>query len=139
MHWIGAISVLCMMLSGWAIYNASPSLPFTFPRWMTLGGWLAAGIAWHISVMWVRSGPTTGRERRLPRVYAGRKTWMSPGRVSPQCRWQPSRNQRVSEYERLRRPDECHCTLGPARTRRVGPFQCAEACELRVRRHNGRN
>ena len=53
MHWIGAISIICMMLSGWAIYNASPSLPFTFPRWMTLGGWLAGGIAWHISVMWV--------------------------------------------------------------------------------------
>jgi thiosulfate reductase cytochrome b subunit len=53
MHWIGAISILCMMLSGWAIYNASPSLPFTFPRWMTLGGWLAGGIAWHITVMWV--------------------------------------------------------------------------------------
>jgi len=53
MHWAGAISVICMILSGWAIYNASPSLPFTFPRGMTLGGWLAAGIAWHISVMWV--------------------------------------------------------------------------------------
>jgi thiosulfate reductase cytochrome b subunit len=53
MHWIGAISILCMMLSGWAIYNASPSLPLTFPRWMTLGGWLAGGIAWHITVMWV--------------------------------------------------------------------------------------
>lgn len=53
MHWIGAASVICMMLSGWAIYNASPSLPFTFPVWMTLGGWLAGGIAWHISVMWV--------------------------------------------------------------------------------------
>jgi thiosulfate reductase cytochrome b subunit len=53
MHWIGATSIICMMLSGWAIYNASPSLPFTFPRWMTLGGWLAGGIAWHISIMWV--------------------------------------------------------------------------------------
>lgn len=53
MHWIGVTSIICMMLSGWAIYNASPSLPFTFPRWMTLGGWLAGGIAWHISVMWV--------------------------------------------------------------------------------------
>ena len=53
MHWIGATSVICMMLSGWAIYNASPSLPFTFPRQTTLGGWLAGGIAWHISVMWV--------------------------------------------------------------------------------------
>jgi thiosulfate reductase cytochrome b subunit len=53
MHWVGAASVLCMMLSGWAIYDASPSLPFTFPRGMTLGGWLAGGIAWHIAVMWV--------------------------------------------------------------------------------------
>jgi thiosulfate reductase cytochrome b subunit len=53
MHWIGAPTVICMMLSGWAIYNASPDLPFTFPRWMTLGGWLAGGIAWHISLMWV--------------------------------------------------------------------------------------
>ena len=42
-----------MILSGWAIYNVSPSLPFTFPCWMTLGGWLAGGIAWHISAMWV--------------------------------------------------------------------------------------
>ena len=53
MHWIGAAAVISMFLSGWAIYNASPSLPFTFPRGLTLGGWLAAGIAWHISVMWV--------------------------------------------------------------------------------------
>jgi thiosulfate reductase cytochrome b subunit len=53
MHWVGAASIICMMLSGWAIYNASPSLPFTFASWMTLGGWLAGGIAWHITVMWV--------------------------------------------------------------------------------------
>ena len=53
MHWIGAAAVICMILSGWQIYNASPSLPFTFPRWMTLGGWLAGGIAWHLSAMWV--------------------------------------------------------------------------------------
>ena len=31
MHWIGATSIICMMLSGWAIYNASRSLLFTFP------------------------------------------------------------------------------------------------------------
>jgi thiosulfate reductase cytochrome b subunit len=53
MHWIGALAIGCMMLSGWAIYNASPSLPFVFPRAITLGGWLAAGIAWHISMMWL--------------------------------------------------------------------------------------
>jgi thiosulfate reductase cytochrome b subunit len=53
MHWIGATAVICMILSGWAIYDASPSLPFSIPPWMTLGGWLAAGIAWHLSAMWV--------------------------------------------------------------------------------------
>jgi hypothetical protein len=45
MHWIGATAVICMTLSGWQIYDASPLLPFTFPRWMTLGGWLAASAA----------------------------------------------------------------------------------------------
>lgn len=53
MHWIGAFAILCMILSGWQIYNASPILPFVFPRWMTLGGWLAGGIAWHLSAMWL--------------------------------------------------------------------------------------
>jgi thiosulfate reductase cytochrome b subunit len=53
MHWIWVPAVLGMTLSGWAIYNASPDLPFSFPRAITLGGWLAGGIAWHISVMWV--------------------------------------------------------------------------------------
>jgi thiosulfate reductase cytochrome b subunit len=53
MHWIGAAAVICMILSGWQIYNASPLLPLTFPRRMTLGGWLGGGIAWHLSAMWV--------------------------------------------------------------------------------------
>ena len=53
MHWIGATAIFCMILSGWQIYNASPLLPFTFPRWMTLGGWLGGAIAWHLSAMWV--------------------------------------------------------------------------------------
>jgi thiosulfate reductase cytochrome b subunit len=53
MHWIGAFAIICMILSGWQIYNASPILPFVFPRWMTLGGWLGGGIAWHLSAMWL--------------------------------------------------------------------------------------
>jgi thiosulfate reductase cytochrome b subunit len=52
-HWVGAAAMLCMILSGWQIYNASPILPFSFPAWVTLGGWLGAGIAWHIAAMWV--------------------------------------------------------------------------------------
>ena len=53
MHWVGAYAMFCMIFSGWQIYNASPSLPVTVPNWMTLGGWLAGGIAWHISAMWL--------------------------------------------------------------------------------------
>lgn len=53
MHWIAAFAILCMILSGWQIYDASPILPFVFPEWMTLGGWLGGGIAWHLSAMWL--------------------------------------------------------------------------------------
>ncbi len=52
-HWVGAFALGCMILSGWQIYNASPLLPFLFPPQVTLGGWLAAGIAWHIAAMWL--------------------------------------------------------------------------------------
>jgi thiosulfate reductase cytochrome b subunit len=52
-HWIGATAMIVMILSGWAIYNASPILPFLIPSNITLGGWLGGGIAWHISAMWV--------------------------------------------------------------------------------------
>ena len=52
-HWVGAAAMIVMILSGWAIYNASPILPFVFPPSLTLGGWLGAGIAWHIAAMWV--------------------------------------------------------------------------------------
>src|ERR1700720_454958 len=53
MHWIWAFAIICMILSDWQIYNASPILPFEFPEWMTLGGWLGGGIAWHLSAMWL--------------------------------------------------------------------------------------
>jgi thiosulfate reductase cytochrome b subunit len=52
-HWVGAVAMITMILSGWAIYNASPILPFTFPPEYTLGGWLGAGVAWHFTGMWV--------------------------------------------------------------------------------------
>jgi thiosulfate reductase cytochrome b subunit len=53
MHWIGVYAMGCMIFSGWEIYNASPSLPFLFPRSLGLGGWLGGALAWHLSAMWV--------------------------------------------------------------------------------------
>jgi thiosulfate reductase cytochrome b subunit len=72
-HWINALAMLMMIGSGWEIYNASPLFPFTFPRAITLGGWLAGALLWHFAAMWllvvnglvyVVLGLLTGRFRR---------------------------------------------------------------------------
>src|SRR5882757_778030 len=52
-HWINAFAMLCMITSGWKIYNASPIFDFMFPRWATLGGWLGGALAWHFAAMWL--------------------------------------------------------------------------------------
>ncbi len=52
-HWINAVAVLVMIGSGWEIYNASPLFGFSFPRSITLGGWLAGALLWHFAAMWV--------------------------------------------------------------------------------------
>jgi thiosulfate reductase cytochrome b subunit len=72
-HWINAIAIIVMIGSGWQIYNASPLFPFTFPRSITIGGWLAGALMWHFAAMWVlvinglvyvTLGIVTGRFRR---------------------------------------------------------------------------
>jgi thiosulfate reductase cytochrome b subunit len=50
-HWVNAITVIMMILSGWQIYNASPLFPFDFP--IGLGGWLAGALLWHFAAMWL--------------------------------------------------------------------------------------
>ncbi len=50
-HWVNAIAVIVMVLSGWQIYNASPLFPFDFP--VGLGGWLAGALLWHFAAMWL--------------------------------------------------------------------------------------
>jgi thiosulfate reductase cytochrome b subunit len=72
-HWINAVAVVIMIMSGWQIYNASPLFPFTFSPQITLGGWLAGALLWHFAAMWlfavngliyVALGILTGRFRR---------------------------------------------------------------------------
>jgi len=52
-HGVNAFAIVCMLMSGWAIYNASPIFAFRFPAWATLGGWLGGSIAWHFAAMWL--------------------------------------------------------------------------------------
>lgn len=52
-HWLNAIAIIIMMLSGWRIYNSSPLFAFRFPNDITLGGWLAGALQWHFAAMWL--------------------------------------------------------------------------------------
>ncbi|SFB95116.1 Thiosulfate reductase cytochrome b subunit [Polaromonas sp. OV174] len=53
MHWVNALAVIVLMMSGWRIYNATAFLGFAIPKDITLGGWLGGAIMWHFAAMWV--------------------------------------------------------------------------------------
>ena len=72
-HWINAVAMILMIMSGWQIYNASPLFDFRFSHSITLGGWLGGALLWHFAAMWllmvnglfyVVLGFATGRFRR---------------------------------------------------------------------------
>ena len=82
MHWINAVAVILMIMSGWQIYNASPLFGFRFDRSITLGGWLGGALLWHFAAMWLLminglayliTGLAAGRFRKklLPITPAG--------------------------------------------------------------------
>jgi thiosulfate reductase cytochrome b subunit len=65
--------MILMIMSGWQIYNASALFGFSFPKSITLGGWLGGALLWHFAAMWMLminglayliTGFTTGRLRR---------------------------------------------------------------------------
>jgi len=64
-HWLNTLLLAGMILSGLQIYRAFPHFglrggPYyanhwdgkPFPRWATLGGWLAGGLNWHFALAW---------------------------------------------------------------------------------------
>jgi thiosulfate reductase cytochrome b subunit len=81
-HWINAVAMILMIMSGWQIYNASPLFNFTFSHSVTIGGWLGGALLWHFAAMWLLMvnglvylilGFVTGRFRKklLPITPAG--------------------------------------------------------------------
>ena len=52
-HWLNAVAVVILAMSGWRIYNASPLFEFKFANEITLGGWLGGAILWHFAAMWL--------------------------------------------------------------------------------------
>jgi thiosulfate reductase cytochrome b subunit len=81
-HWINAVAIVLMIMSGWQIYNASPLFNFSFSHSITIGGWLGGGLLWHFAAMWLLMvnglvyltlGLVTGRFRKklLPITASG--------------------------------------------------------------------
>jgi len=81
-HWINAVAMVLMIMSGWQIYNASPLFDFKFSHSITLGDWLGGALLWHFAAMWllmvnglvyVVLGFATGRFRKklLPITHGG--------------------------------------------------------------------
>src|SRR4051794_37491724 len=52
-HWINAVAMIVMIMSGWQIYNASPLSVLNFAKSITLGDWLAGALLWHFAAMWL--------------------------------------------------------------------------------------
>ncbi len=53
MHWLNALAVVVLMMSGWRIYDATAFLGFAIPEDITLGGWLGGALQWHFAAMWL--------------------------------------------------------------------------------------
>ena len=54
MHWINAVAIILMIMSGLQVYNASPLFKsLTFSHAVTLGGWLGGALLWHFAAMWL--------------------------------------------------------------------------------------
>ena len=81
-HWINAVAMVLMIMSGWQIYNASPLFGFKFSSSITLGGGFGGALLWHFAAMWLLMvnglayltlGFATGRFRKklLPITPAG--------------------------------------------------------------------
>ena len=82
MHWINAVAMILMIMSGLQVYNASPLFSsLRFSHSITLGGWLGGALLWHFAAMWLLminglayliTGFATGRfKRKLLPISAG--------------------------------------------------------------------
>ena len=52
-HWLNALAVVLLVLSGWRIYDAAAIWDFGIPASITIGGWLGGALQWHFAAMWL--------------------------------------------------------------------------------------
>ena len=84
MHWLNALAVIVLLMSGWRIYNATAFLGFAIPKSITLGGWLGGALQWHFAAMWLLGvngflylaiNLASGRLRRKFFLLSARTLW----------------------------------------------------------------
>ena len=88
-HWLNAISLVVMTMSGLQIYAAFPSfgpkIPqenfLQFPEAMRLGGWLGGALQWHLTFAWLFT--LTGVTYVLSLIVSGkwRRVILRPGEL----------------------------------------------------------
>ena len=81
-HWLNAVAVIIMVMSGWRIYNATDFLGFHIPNVITLGGWLGGALLWHFAAMWLLAA--NGLIYLLSNVATGR-LWRKFFPLSPRA------------------------------------------------------
>ena len=53
MHWVNAVAMIVMILSGWGIYDDYVIISgLHFPKYLRLGDWAAESLLWHFAGMW---------------------------------------------------------------------------------------
>jgi len=75
MHWINAVAMIILIMSGWTIYNDEVIFGWLhFPPWITMGAGPEGALQWHFLAMWILAangisylayGLSTGRFRRM--------------------------------------------------------------------------
>ena len=54
MHWLNALAMILLIMSGWKIYNDEVLFGWLhFPDALTLGVWAQHGLQWHFFAMWI--------------------------------------------------------------------------------------
>lgn len=83
-HWLNALAVVLLVLSGWRIYDAAAIWDFGIPASITIGGWLGGALQWHFAAMWLLAG--NGLLYLLLNVGTGR-AWRKFFPLSPRAFW----------------------------------------------------
>ena len=62
MHWLNAIAIIIMVMSGWGVYDDDAIFGWLFfPMWARLGSWAASSLLWHFVLSRLRL-----RHRAIP-------------------------------------------------------------------------